>query len=97
MEDRMGAKGLRRRLLREISPANLADKADAPILLIHGKDDTVVPIEQSRIMEAALKRAGKSVEFVALDGEDHHMSREQTRIAMLKALVAFVEKNNPPN
>ena len=31
-----------------ISPARLADHADAPILLIHGKDDRVVPIDQSR-------------------------------------------------
>jgi dipeptidyl aminopeptidase/acylaminoacyl peptidase len=96
-KDRMGAKGLNDSSLREISPANLADKADAPILLIHGKDDTIVPIEQSRIMERALKAAGKLVEFVVLDGEDHHMSREPTRIAMLEAMVAFVEKHNPPN
>jgi dipeptidyl aminopeptidase/acylaminoacyl peptidase len=81
----------------DISPANLAGKADAPILLIHGKDDTVVPIEQSRIMERALKGAGKPVELVVLDGEDHYLSREPTRVAMLKALVAFVEKYDPPN
>ena len=40
-----------------------------PILLIHGKDDTVVPLEQSQIMADALKRAGKPVELVILDGE----------------------------
>lgn len=96
-KDMMGAKGLSDAALRDISPANLADKADAPILLIHGKDDTTVPIEQSRIMKAALERAGKPVEFVELDSEDHYLSREPTRVAMLKALVAFVEKYDPPN
>jgi len=34
--------------LRPISPADLADKADAPVLLIHGTKDTVVPIEPKR-------------------------------------------------
>ena len=96
-KDRMGAKSLSDGALHDISPADLADKADAPILLIHGKDDATVPIEQSRIMEAALKRAGKPVEFVQLDGEDHNLSREPTRVAMLNALVAFVEKYDPPN
>jgi dipeptidyl aminopeptidase/acylaminoacyl peptidase len=92
---RMGVRSLGDGALRLISPAEQAAKADAPILLIHGKDDTVVPIEQSRIMERALKRAGKSVTFVQIEGEDHNMSREPTRVAMLKAAVAFVELYNP--
>ena len=45
----------------------------------------------------ALKSAGKPVELVELDGEDHWLSRGATRLAMLKAAVAFLEKNNPPN
>jgi dipeptidyl aminopeptidase/acylaminoacyl peptidase len=81
--------------LREISPDRLADKADAPVLLIHGVDDTVVPIEQSKMMERALKSAGKSVELVIMEGEDHWLSKEVTRQTMLKRAVAFVEKNNP--
>lgn len=81
--------------LSEISPARVADKADAPILLIHGVDDTVVPIEQSKQMEKALKSAGKSVEFVTMKGEDHWLSKESTRQVMLSSAVAFVEKNNP--
>ena len=83
--------------LAPISPAKLAARADAPVLLIHGKDDTVAPIEQSRAMESALKRAGKPVEFVLLQGEDHWLSREATRTQMLQAAVAFVEKNDPPD
>jgi dipeptidyl aminopeptidase/acylaminoacyl peptidase len=81
--------------LRPISPAEQAEKADAPILLIHGTKDTVVPIDQSDTMESALKRNGKSVEFVKMDNEDHWLSREETRIQMLTAAVAFVQKHNP--
>jgi len=83
--------------LDPISPSVQAGRADAPILLIHGKDDTVVPIEQSETMERALRRAGKPVELLKMNNEDHWLSREQTRIEMLKAAVAFVEKYNPPN
>jgi dipeptidyl aminopeptidase/acylaminoacyl peptidase len=93
----MGAERLGDRSLDERSPARLADRADAPILLIHGRDDSVVPIEQSRIMEAALRRANKPVEFVELAGEDHWLSRGDTRTRMLTEMVRFLEANNPPH
>jgi dipeptidyl aminopeptidase/acylaminoacyl peptidase len=92
----MGASNPSDPVLEAISPAAHADKIDIPILLIHGKDDTVVDYQQSRLMATALKAAGKSVEFVTLDGEDHWLSREATRIRMLQSLVAFLEANNPP-
>lgn len=82
--------------LDAISPSRLAANADAPILLIHGKDDTVVPFEQSQIMEKALRQAGKPVELVAMEGEDHWLSGESTRQLMLARTVAFVEQHNPP-
>jgi dipeptidyl aminopeptidase/acylaminoacyl peptidase len=78
------------------SPALKADTITAPVLLIHGKDDTVVAFEQSRIMADAMRKAGKPVELVTLAGEDHWLSRGPTRIQMLEATVAFLEKHNPP-
>ena len=82
--------------LDEISPARHADKADAPVLLIHGKDDTVVPFEQSEMMADALRKAGRPVELVAQNGEDHWLSRGDSRLQMLQAVTAFLERNNPP-
>ncbi|MCR5874727.1 S9 family peptidase [Phenylobacterium sp. J426] len=93
----IGAKDLGDPVLASYSPAMQADKADIPILLIHGKDDTVVAFEQSRVMADALKRAGKPVELLSLAGEDHWLSRGDTRLQTLQATVAFLEKHNPPN
>jgi len=81
--------------LDSISPARLAARADAPILLIHGTDDSVVPIEQSQEMARALQAAGKPVEVLYTKDEDHWLSRSETRVATLKAAVAFVQKYNP--
>jgi dipeptidyl aminopeptidase/acylaminoacyl peptidase len=66
------------------------------VLLIHGAEDGVVPFEQSEIMARALKRAGKSYELVKLKGEDHWLSRNDTRTQMLQATVKFLETHNPP-
>ena len=93
----MGADGLKDPDLQAISPAKLADQVEIPIMLIHGKDDTVVRYDQSVVMADALRKAGKPVEFVTLDGEDHWLSRGATRLKMLTETVAFVEKHNPPD
>lgn len=79
--------------IRSISPALLADRVRIPILLIHGTDDTVVPIEQSRRMQRALTAAGKDVRFVELQGDDHWLSDAPTRIQMLRELETFLEQN----
>jgi dipeptidyl aminopeptidase/acylaminoacyl peptidase len=85
----------RRQRLKDASPINAADRVRAPVLLIHGEDDTVVPISQSERMERALKRAGKPVELVRLKGEDHWMSVAETRLQMLTALDAFLKVHMP--
>ncbi len=83
--------------LAEVSPRHFADRADAPILLIHGKDDTVVPFDQSDDMAHALASAGKPYKLVVMRNEDHWLSRPETRLQMLEEAVGFVEEHNPPD
>ncbi|MEP5938716.1 MAG: alpha/beta fold hydrolase [Erythrobacter sp.] len=78
-----------------VSPERFAERADAPILLIHGRDDTVVPYEHSRKMADSLKDEKKPFEMLTLDGEDHWLSLSVTRQKMLAASLAFVQKHNP--
>jgi dipeptidyl aminopeptidase/acylaminoacyl peptidase len=91
----MGASGPNDPMLKEISPIEHVNAVTAPVLLIHGRDDTVVPYEQSRAMADALKHAGKSVDLVTLKREDHWLSRSATRQQMLEACVGFLQRNNP--
>jgi dipeptidyl aminopeptidase/acylaminoacyl peptidase len=93
----MGVTEKKTAVLDEISPVEHIAAVRAPVLLIHGKDDTVVPYEQSDVMFSALKRAGKPVEMVTLKKEDHWLSTGATRLQMLAATVAFLKANNPPN
>ncbi|MXO95883.1 prolyl oligopeptidase family serine peptidase [Erythrobacter aquimaris] len=79
----------------EVSPWKNAAKASAPVMLIHGRDDTVVPYVHSHRMADALKDAKKPYVLVPLEGEDHWLSLSSTRKQMLEAAVGFVEKHNP--
>lgn len=80
-----------------LSPARNVENINIPILLIHGRDDTVVPIDQSRRMHKALREADKQVEFVQLDGEDHWLTYPDTRLAALRTIAEFVERHLPTN
>jgi dipeptidyl aminopeptidase/acylaminoacyl peptidase len=94
----MGLRGADDPMGAAYSPAKLAARADAPILLIHGKDDTVVPISQEEEMARALRAAGKTVDVLILPTSDHWIGNgsEANRAAMLKAMIAWIEKYNPP-
>ena len=75
-----------------------ARNGNAPVLLIHGRDDSVVPLRSKHAdAESALREAGRSVELVPLRAEDHYLSREPTRMQAMAAAVAFLERHNPPN
>jgi dipeptidyl aminopeptidase/acylaminoacyl peptidase len=60
---------------------------DPRVLLIHAKDDNVVPISQATLFEAALRKAGVPVSWHRSDGQGHgYPSDEDTKQAILKFL-----------
>ena len=93
----MGVTGPNDPAVEAISPISHVGAITVPVLLIHGKDDTVVPFEQSQVMYDALKRARKDVQLVTLKHEDHWLSRSETRLQTLESSVAFLRAHNPPD
>ncbi len=93
----MGVTGSRDEKLRELSPVRRVDAVSVPVMLIHGRDDTVVPFEQSQQMYDALRHANKTAELVELKHEDHWLSNSDTRLQMLQTSVAFLKRYNPPD
>ena len=57
--------------VREISPIGYVSPAFPPTLLIHGDKDDLVPLQQSRSMDAALAKAGVIHKLVVVPGEGH--------------------------
>jgi dipeptidyl aminopeptidase/acylaminoacyl peptidase len=83
--------------LSPLSRAKLAAQADAPILLVHGKDEPMVAIAQSQETAPVLRDAGKPVEFITLPNANHCLQREDWRLAMGKAALEFVLTSDPPD
>jgi dipeptidyl aminopeptidase/acylaminoacyl peptidase len=74
-----------------VSPALNADKFTAPVLLIHGAADTIVPVRQSDMMSDALKNAKKSVQYIRINGDDHGLVDNDSRRTVLTALGEFLK------
>ncbi len=81
--------------LKKTSPVRMAEKVKIPILLIHGKDDTVVPVTQSRIMAEALKDEGKSYEYIELENGTHNLDYLPDRKQTFEAMENFLKKYLP--
>ncbi len=77
--------------LNAISPYHNADKIQAPVLLIHGDLDYQAPAAHSRDMEKALKRAGKSVEYIEIKGMDHSPMVTEQMVTVLSAWDRFLK------
>jgi dipeptidyl aminopeptidase/acylaminoacyl peptidase len=75
------------------SPARHVERIRAPLLLIHGKDDTTVPFRQSEVMASAMRNAGKDVQLIALEGGDHSLNDDRTSRRMLRELEVFLAKH----
>jgi dienelactone hydrolase len=72
------------------SPARHVAAIRAPILLLHGSQDTTVPITQSQAMARALTAAKKSFQFIELPGDDHFLSSSAMRVRALTELEKFL-------
>ena len=79
--------------LEQISPINFVEKVKAPVLLIHGERDKVVPYQHSEYMYDELKDAGKPVTYVELEKGDHYLSRGANRVEALHAIDRFVKQH----
>ncbi|ANP46459.1 alpha/beta hydrolase family protein [Candidatus Viadribacter manganicus] len=91
----MGDPSTDRDELIAVSPARQAQNIRAPVLLIHGEDDWVVPIDQSQRMRRALVDAGRPTELIELEGEGHfwgNWSREH-RQQLLETTDRFLAQH----
>jgi dipeptidyl aminopeptidase/acylaminoacyl peptidase len=76
------------------SPLYYAHKITAPTLLIHGDQDTRVPIRQSMMMIEAMKKYGKNVKLKIVKGGTHSPdSGSPEWQAAWKLMIDFFDTN----
>jgi dipeptidyl aminopeptidase/acylaminoacyl peptidase len=99
--DRLGRLDLHRQMgspdehaedYRRGSPVYRAEQVEAPLLILHGRDDSrVVPLMSERMAEA-LKIEGKFFEHHFYEGEGHGFRRAATRRDAYQRMLAFFDR-----
>jgi dipeptidyl aminopeptidase/acylaminoacyl peptidase len=79
-------------LLRQLSPIHRVDRIKVPVLVIHGANDTNVPVGEAQQVVDSLKRRNVPVEYILFPDEGHGIGKEPNRISSSIATVRFFEK-----
>lgn len=61
----------KKEIYRRNSPLSHVSEDDPPILLIHGDQDNVVPIQQSKLMASRLAEVGVTFKLLTMKGQGH--------------------------
>lgn len=76
-------------LLRDLSPIHRIDKLVAPLLVVHGSDDTNVPVEEAEQVVAALAERGIEHRYLLFPGEGHDLHATHHRVEFVQTAVAW--------
>ncbi|MCV7152423.1 alpha/beta hydrolase family protein [Mycolicibacterium pyrenivorans] len=79
-----------RDLLEELSPLPRVEAMTAPLLLVHGLNDTNVPPSESQQMCDALSALGRKVDLLLFEDDGHEIDKRENRAVLLKAMTDWL-------
>jgi dipeptidyl aminopeptidase/acylaminoacyl peptidase len=77
-------------LLRELSPIHRIGQLRAPLLVVHGAQDTNVPTTEAEQLVAALRARGASPGYLVLPDEGHEILGATSRAVYLREVVHWL-------
>lgn len=82
----------------DVSPILHVTADDAPVMMIHGDQDRLVPIEHSRNILPVLEQAGVESELIVVEGAGHGFNPEQNEQTAAPAMLRWFDANlnGPP-
>jgi len=76
--------------LAEISPAKHVDRIVAPLLVVQGAKDPIVPPAESADLVEQLRARGRTVRYLLIPEEGHGFAKQAHEIQAYEAMVAFL-------
>ncbi len=78
-------------MLRRLSPIHRVDRVKAPTIVLHGANDTNVPVVEAEQVVNSLKQRNVPVEYVLFPDEGHGWRKTVNRIRSTVALVNWFD------
>ncbi len=76
----------------ERAPQTYAQNITTPVLILHGEEDTLTNISNSREMYTALRLLGRTVQFVVYPREGHGFREPNHRIDSLRRTIEWFDR-----
>lgn len=83
-------------MLRELSPLHKLDRVKTPTLVLHGANDTNVPVVEAEQVVDTLKKRGVPVDYVLFPDEGHGFRKAPNRVRSAVSIVSWFEKYLKP-
>lgn len=80
-------------LLRRLSPIHKLDRVRAAMLVMHGANDTNVPLVEAQQVVDTLKKNGRDVEFLLFPDEGHGWRKIPNRVKSTMTLADFFRRH----
>lgn len=77
----------------DVSPILHVTADDAPVLMIHGDQDMLVPVSHSRDILPKFEKVGVASELVVVAGAKHGYSDEENRTTVVPAMVNWFRRH----
>ncbi|MGB9302109.1 MAG: alpha/beta fold hydrolase [Mycobacterium sp.] len=81
-----------RELLEGLSPLRRVDALSAPLLVVHGANDTNVPVGESEQIVEALRQAGREVRYLLFDDDGHGIAKRENHAALAAAMSEWLSR-----
>ncbi|MEH7355526.1 S9 family peptidase [Neobacillus drentensis] len=75
-----------------IDPLYHTERITSPLLVLHGENDTRVPIKEAEQMVNKLKERNHPVEFISFEDEGHQIEKLKNKITAYTEIVQFLKK-----
>jgi dipeptidyl aminopeptidase/acylaminoacyl peptidase len=75
-----------------VSPISFASKVHTPLLILHGQDDTNVPVSQAEFFHRALRRFDVAHEYVVYPREGHRIKERAHQLDLLRRTRDWFEQ-----
>ena len=80
-------------LLRDLSPITRIDRLRAPLMVVHGENDSNVPVIEAVQVVEALKRNGVEHKYLLFPDEGHELLHRSSRAEYLRQTVDWLTRH----
>ncbi|GGK80785.1 S9 family peptidase [Mangrovihabitans endophyticus] len=80
-------------LLRDLSPITRIDRLRTPLMVVHGENDSNVPVVEAEQVVAALRERGVPHRYLLFPGEGHELLHRGARAEFLRETVQWLSNH----